>query len=106
MVYANQVLMRKDQQICVDLVRAIQQQERVFYHCDLQFEVNKGDVIVFDEGDQHIYLQTEQLDALTKDESVSCICLTATSGECEGDNYEALLLKHLGFKHFFASKPE
>ena len=57
----------------------------------------EGELILFDEADEHLYGHPLEFLALTRDNK--CVCLTATSCE-KKDGVENSVLNHMGIKVF------
>ena len=90
--------MDKDKDAFFELWRLSGIEEHVKYHCDLDFAVSEGDLLIFDEADQYIYEEPQAfMDFIRKH---SCLCLTATAGDGDNEAAEKTLLGQLGFKNF------
>ena len=72
--------------------------DRVQYHSDINFDVEVGDVLLFDEVDEPIFGDPAVFLEFTK--KVRCICFTATSHDCDMGGLEAAVLDHIGCKIF------
>ena len=95
LVYSNSVLMEKDKSYFSDVVTLMQLEEKDVYHANMDFNTGAGDLLIFDEGDEHIFGSPEKFMALTKDRK--CVVYTATSDE-GSTGYETALLKHMDFQ--------
>ena len=98
MVFCNEKLLEIDKNLYKDLWNLTAMNERVKYHCNLNFVPEKDWVLVFDEADDFIYSEPENFLSITKKNS--CICLTATPRDDNPDGLEANILKHMKFKVF------
>jgi len=100
-VFSNQVLLDKDRRHLTEAAAAAGFPDDVLLHASLDFEQREGDFIVFDEGDEHIFQQSQAFARATL--ATRCVVFTATS--CEGkEGAEQEVLKHLGVK-VFAREP-
>jgi len=94
MVYSNAVLLARDRQFLADLLQKAGFVDAVEFHCDLDFTTAAYECVLFDEADEHIYMNPGKFADVTR--VAPCICLTATSQDAKSGGFEASVLKTLG----------
>ena len=87
LVFSSKVLRDQDMFLFKNLLPT----ERVHLHTDLRFDVNDGDFVILDEGDEWIFTDIASFRALSK-KAKAVIVLTASVSETS-DGYEAYVLK-------------
>tara|TARA_B110000285_G_C15033595_1_gene568039 strand:+ start:472 stop:816 length:345 start_codon:yes stop_codon:yes gene_type:complete len=73
-------------------------EEDIHYHCTLEFAVEEGELVVFDEADLWIFNHPTAFCKFIKGKRA--ICLTATSGVTGEAKLENRILETLGLKTF------
>ena len=101
LVFTNNDLMTKDKTDFKNLWNLSNLNDQIVYHDDIMFQVNTGELVIFDEADEYIYGDTEAFVQFLQRHA--CICLTATSGGNEQEQAENSILTHIGLKLFVQS---
>ena len=86
--------MEKDKAYFSDVLVKTGLWPQIQYHFDLDFGTKAGDVLIFDEGDEHLFGSPTEFVRLTQ--ARKCIVYTGTYDDGK-EGYEHLLLKHMKF---------
>jgi hypothetical protein len=96
LVYSTERLMKKDKKEFKNVLEITDNTEKVHYHIDIEFEVGKNDLLIFDEGDEYIYENTDKTLKFMKNHA--CVMLTATINGGREEKVEEKVLKSFGFE--------
>ena len=99
LVFTNQRLMQKDKSDFAEVFAIAGLTEQVNYHVGIGFKVCDDELLILDEGDEHLYNDPGQ--AYTWLPGKYCILLTAcVGGQREDESLESKVMSHFGFQIF------